>query len=408
MIASSDIRFLGYKNWRGPFWKGSALFKLPEKPSELDIIMDVISHTEGRYYDSYNGYDSCRMTISPIQVCERGQYTGSDLLGYLMGVRGDRDLIKPIDDFGKEHGFIFTQDAKKRWRFHFLDERGSVDRDSELSQLVWRNSDGQKDSWTYEDREYAKGFAAAVINVMADPRGHRAQRDWLAKRVKLYAFKHAATLVKEAPDTPVGKALVAGLLSFCINNPSWAAKHCQIADESWKGARWTEDWLVHVMKQCTFGPRVAIYPHRWDAIRPSMEKHFGIDLPDFAADLEKWEVGIVSERPALKQSLSTKEAQWILRHVLFFDLGASGEDGDGVDGVYGKKTKGAVEAVQIICALDEVDGWIGKDTLTVLLGARDAWNDNLSEEQRQEITECARLDGLLIEAMRMKADATAA
>jgi hypothetical protein len=401
MIAAKDVRFLGYKNWRGPFWRGSAPFDLPTNPSEIDVIMDVISKTEGRYHDSYNGYDSCRMTISPIQVCERGQYTGSGLLGHLMGVRGDRDIIKPVEEFGKEHGFVFMPDHKKRWRFHFLDDRGSVDRDSELTQLVWRNSSGKKDDWAFEDREYAKGFAAAVINVMRDPRGHRAQRDWLGKRVKKYAFKHAAKLVKEAPDTPVGKALVAGLLSFCINNPSWAAKHCQIADENWQGARWTEDWLVHVMRQCTFGPRVAIYPHRWDAIRGPMERHFGLDLPDFSADLKKWEASAITDRPVLGKSLSTKEAQWILRHVLFCDLGRSGDNEDGVDGVYGKKTKGAVEAVQVVSGLVEQDGWIGKDTLDVLLVAKEQW-DNLSDDQRLEIEENAVLDMLLIEAMRKK------
>jgi len=382
MIKPEQVGWGRYKNWRGPFWRGQAKFVLPENPTETDIIMDVISHTEGRYHDAYNGYDSCRCTISPIQVCERGQYSASALLGHLKTSVGS-SVMKPLDDFGSNHGFTFTKDLKGRWRFRFIDKRGFVDREQEQTQLFWLHSSGKKDNWDPASKTYAKGMAASIINVMSDPSGFFAQREWLSRRVRLYAFKHAKTLVDEAPDTDIGRCLVAGLLSYCINNPSWAAKYSWVADDSWKEKRWTKPWLIHVFSNLTFGPKISLYRHRWNAIRPAMEKHFSFDLPDFAEELQDWDAG---------GSLSVEEAQFILRHMLFFELGPSGPNQDGVDGIYGEKTRSAVESMQRLCHL-EVDGGIGKNTKLVLLGVRDAW-DKLSEDEQKNMTATTKLDVL--------------
>jgi len=257
-----------------------------------------------------------------------------------------------------------------------------VDRESEQTQLFWLRSAGKKGTWDEESKVYAKRMAAAICSTLADSRGVEVQRDWLTKRIRRYAFKHAKVLVEEAPDTPVGKALVAGLLSFCVNNPSWAAKYSKIADESWKGDRWTEDWLIHVFKELTFGPKISIYPHRWDAIRRPLERHFGLNLPDLSSDLKDWNA----------DKIGTKEIQRILRYALLFDLGASGPNGDGVDGIYGKKTKAAVSVVQELCGL-EVDGWVGEETIVVLKGAREAW-DGLSDEHQESILGLGKLNTL--------------
>ena len=54
------------------------------------------------------------------------------------------------------------------------------------------------------------------------------------------------------------------------------------------GEKWSEEWCVSLIKQLTFGPKIGIYPRRYEAIRPVVEKLYGINLPKTVKDLESW------------------------------------------------------------------------------------------------------------------------
>ena len=145
-------------------------------------------------------------------------------------------------------------------------------------------------------------------------------------------------------------AMRAIYLSFAGNLPSVASKQLDLGVKSTDKAKWSKDWCIHIAKQLTFGPKIAIYPHRYKAIRPVVERLYGVDLPDMAEDLKKWTSGMDMEPTepeviydeALKEPTftTTREIQQLL-FDMGYDLGPAG-----VDGWEGRKTKEAVRTFQ--------------------------------------------------------------
>ena len=174
---------------------------------------------------------------------------------------------------------------------------------------------------------------------------------------------------------------MAAYLSFAVNNPTRANKHLGIGMKSFDGAAWTKDWLIHVLKELTFGPRIAIYPHRYDAIRKPLERYYGLDLPDFASELKTWlaDMGmeptsredVLDEDPQDREPTFTtvKEIQGLLISM-GYDLGPSGADGK-----MGDMTKDAVIVFQGTHEL-EPDGIVGPATRKALL---EAWRSQTCE-----------------------------
>jgi peptidoglycan hydrolase-like protein with peptidoglycan-binding domain len=151
---------------------------------------------------------------------------------------------------------------------------------------------------------------------------------------------------------------VAAYLSFAANNPTWANNSLQTAVRATKADPYSEGWLVDVLERLTFAPNVAIYPGRYDKIRPTLERLYGIDLPDFSAQLGG------------KNWLNTEVIQQILVD-LGRDLGASGPNSDGVDGQWGGKSRLGLAEFQRKHGL-EPDGWPDPETNEALLRAREA------------------------------------
>jgi len=135
-------------------------------------------------------------------------------------------------------------------------------------------------------------------------------------------------------------------------------------------AKWSKDWCIHITKQLTFGPKIAIYPHRYKAIRPVVEKLYGVDLPDHADELKKWTQSmemdpvepevIYDEAPKEPTFTTVREIQRLL-FDMGYDLGPSG-----VDGWEGRKTKEAVRTFQGLNGLT-TDGIVGPNTRTKML-----------------------------------------
>lgn len=328
MAQASEMKWGRYQSYEGPFYKGKHRYELPDPPSDNDKIMAVITATEGGRYDAYNGYDRCISTSGLIQWCEAGQYSVSDMLGKV--AEKARELIAPVDVLAESSNLSFKKNARGRWRFFFLDERGEVNRRNEQRQMFLLNSAGKRGTWDDTSREYSKKWAAAISTVWESETAQSIQKEYTARRLFGFAMPAARRVLDQAPSTPVGRAFVAAYLSFAANNPTWANKHLQKALND-LGSPWSIDWFIGVLKELTFGPKVTIYPHRYKAIRPVLEKLYWIDLPDMVEELRKWE----GDQPH-RFFYDTKEIQEALI-TLGFDLGPWGADGS-----YGKKTTEAV------------------------------------------------------------------
>lgn len=332
MITPEQIGWASYQTYEGPFFRGTARFQLPLRPNRDDRIMAVITATEGGTWNAINMYDSCICTAGLIQFCERFHLV-SKLLG---AIAEHSPKTLSLDGPGKH---TFARDSRGRWRFSTED--GVIDTPQEQREFFLR-CDGHKGSWTDEARAHAKQWAVALSETLAQPEAIAVQKRFTAAKLFSFVLPRAKAVIDAAPETPAGQAFVAAYLSFAANNPTWADRHLHIAMGASKAERYSEAWLADVLRQLTFGPTVTIYPHRYNAIRPVLERLYGVDLPDVSDDLQ-------NRMPA-------EEVQAILV-LLGYELGASGPGGDGIDGIYGRKTKAAVTDFQRRHGID-ADGWV--------------------------------------------------
>ena len=328
MVAASNIQWSRYKGYEGPFFRGVQRFELPARPTEEDRVLAVITATEGGAYDSYNGYDGQICSLGLIQVTERAYYSVSAMLGALY--KHDKDMLASMDSELARKNLSFKPNHRGRYRFHFRDARSEVDTAEEQKQMFFFRSDGTKGSWDEASKIYATQMAAAICNVFSHHQAREHQKKYMAERVRAYAFGNSKSVIKSAPDTDLGRAFVAAYLSFAINNPTRANKHLSIALKSSRHVRWGFDWLLDVLRELTFGPKIAIYPHRYDAIRKPLEQLYNLNLPDFADELEGWG----------QFKFDALEIQQALL-ALNYDLGPSGADGQ-----YGKKSRAAMFAFE--------------------------------------------------------------
>jgi len=359
MIETKNIGWAAYDVYEGPFYLGKSKFVMPDNPVLSDKILATITATEGGSWNAVNMYDRCICTVGLIQWCEGGQYSVSDMLG--MAAERSASLLSPLNNIMAHARVEFKKNAKGRYRFFFQDERGEVDRADEQQQLFLRGS-GRKKTWTEDNKNYAKVWAAGLAEVYAEPNAIVTQRDYTVPRLYNFALPTAMELFKapEAKGSPIGQAFICAYLSFAANNPARADASLKDAIKTWNtqnGPVWSPRWFNHILERLTFASGVTIYPHRYDAIRPVLEKLFGIDIPDRSEQLH----GL----------LSPIEIQILLVHKLKYDLGKSGANGDGVDGQWGKKSTAALADFERRNNLDG-DGLPDAATNAVLLKVRDA------------------------------------
>jgi hypothetical protein len=338
-----DLSWGTYKEYEGPYYLGSAKYVLPANPTVQEEILSVVTATEGGAYDAFNGYDRCIVTAGVIQMCEAGMFGVSDLLGYLAST--NRNWIGPLEARCTGLAIDFKPNAKGRWRFHFRDARSEVDTLEEQQQLFLLRANGKKGYWDDASKEYARRWAAAIINTLVDKRTHRAQAAWCAKKLEKFCTVPAQNILKSAESSPYPRAhfqvLKAAFISFAANNPLRAETDLKLALRHLGGNPFdlcSAEGLREALWCLTFNSNVAIYPGRYNKIRPVLERLYAVDLPDFAGELRGIPVW------------DTVEVQLALLR-LGYSLGPRG-----ADGAWGAKSKAALQAFEQAAGLVVTDG----------------------------------------------------
>ena len=247
--------------------------------------------------------------------------------------------MKPALDLSES---ILRKNTNGKWRFFYFDKVRpfeEVDTLDEQRMLFCRGS-GEKETWTAENKLYAKTWAACVAEVWKDPENQTIQRKYTADRLSrfLRPAAHQVFLNMNVEGSPVLEASYAAYLSFAVNNPTRAEKHLLIALNRWNGG-YEGTWLDVMLKELTYGPGIAIYPARYHAIKPVLEKLYDVKLFEGVGEISEWMV-----RHAIKP-MDVREAQELLINA-GYDLGPWGADGK-----FGKKTKAAICALQHSCGL---------------------------------------------------------
>jgi len=361
MTTPSDIGWGSYQQYEGPFFRGKFPFAISDvdqtavgsgsdKPLDPRLLA-VVTATEGGRYDAINMYDRCIVSVGLIQWCEAGQYSVSGLLGRIV----DRDpaLLGPLGPAFAASNAEFKKNAGGKYRFFFRngDEVNSADKQREL---FFKNSSGLKGGWQDEQKTHAKLWAVCLADMLAQPAARIVQVEHTLPKLVNFCMPEAKKILFEGslPSEGLVGAVRAAYISFAANLPAVANTHLKQAVTDSKSDKWSLEWSIDVLRQLTFGPKISIYPHRYKAIRPVLERLYGVDLPDLAEDLLGDGQATTAEGPDLH---SVEGIQTALIK-LGFDLGPSGADGH-----MGIRTKKAISEFQSAHQLTP-DGVLGPKT----------------------------------------------
>ncbi len=345
-----NIRWGSYKGFEGPWYPGNQSFSLPDSPTFAEEVLAVITATEGGHWDAINRYDSCIDTQGLIQWCNRAPQRSVDGLYEALHAH-DPDLLSPVKQFFADRQFSFNKGC-------WYQGAAQIDTPSEQHRLYFLNASGMSGSWDDSSKDYAKRALEAAVAVWQSSEARRIQAEWTIKRLNWFLVSdEVKQAFKEAPDNSFGRAFKAMYWSFAANNPmKAAAAFMRFQEEEGHLVQpWTSAWLVESSYYLTFDPGITIYPHRYNKIRPVLERLYGVDLPDYADTLKK-QFGQVSS----KVFLDPAELQRALL-ALGYDLGPRG-----ADGVAGNKTKEALRAFERDMGVDHPDGEVDVDTSRLL------------------------------------------
>ncbi len=364
MTTAEQVGWGKYLQYEGPFFRGTVGFKLASNPTDAWKVMATLTATEGGHADAVNMYDRMINTVGYCQWGEAGTYAVSGLLGYIIENKPELlGLLQPALDAA---GAKFRKNVNSKWRFVFNDARGEVDNLQEQQGLFLLHSKGTKGTWDDTSKAFAKQWAACQATLLSDPDAQNLQVQWSLPRLRLFAYGSAKTDLW-GENTPASDGIAGAAraiyLSFAANLPAVAMAQYTAFSSSTQEQMWSEGWLIGLCKQLTFGPNIAIYPHRYNAIRPVVEKLYGLDLPDFAEELKTWQaendIEVCTYPGAPPSFTTTMEIQTELV-AEGFDLGPVGPDG-----VFGPKTLAALMSFQQANGLT-ADGVVGPKTRTAL------------------------------------------
>ena len=346
-----NVRWGSYGAYEGPWYPGTQSFSLPANPTFADEVLAVITATEGGHWDAINRYDSCIDTQGLIQWCNRAPQCSVDGM-YAALQAHDPALLTPVLGFFEARGYGFADG-------HWKGQEGPVDTPAEQLLLYFLGASGRKGTWDTASKTYAQRAVAAAVEVWQDPRARVVQAAWTVKRLDWFLLTDAKKLFAAAPDTAVARAFKAMYWSFAANSPKKAAEALAIFLVDTGGSDlWTEQWLVGVAKYLTFTPGISIYPHRYDKIRPVLEKLYGVNLPDFAAELQAWQA-----KNQFRLFFQPVELQRALQ-ALGYDIGPQGADGS-IDA----KTTAALKDFEADLGVAVPDGLVDPKTAELLEAA---------------------------------------
>lgn len=371
MVTLHDVRWGEYLDYEGPWFPGDVPYVMPSNPTEADRAIAVLGSTESGHLDAVNMYDRCIVSTGLIQFCEAVQQSTSALLGAIVTASGGSVVDVPILAHQLAAcGASFAKNANGRWRF-LLDSFGEVNTLAYQQTLFLQNSTGKKGSWNDDSKAYAKQWVVTLATVLEGETAQKVQVDFTLARLMGFVLPEALAQVfrtqpGQAPPAPVDEweaALRAAYLSFAANNPSIANRMVEQFFANTMSLK-SKDICIGLLKQLTFGPKITIYPARYNAIRPVLETLFHIDLPDFAQELQMWQLDAnIDPNAPSDQRLDSVLAVQEALVSLGFDVGPAGTDGK-----MGAKTRSAIMQFQMANHL-EADGLVGAATRAAMLAA---------------------------------------
>lgn len=287
VVSPKIIKWGFYKSFEGPYHLGHLKFQLPNNPNEAHKRLAVVTATEGGAYDSVNMYDQCIISNGLIQWCEANYFLTSRML-HSVCEAGSKNAVllalKPALDFSCAE---FKKNKNGQWRFF----ANGVEVTTVVQQQdLFLGCNGKKGSWTESNKVKAKLWASCFANIWDDSLARSVQNTYTASRLTSFVLKESKNILWDGTDDEGYRgALRAAFISFSANNSVWANKHLLIAVKNLQSPKWSQAWCTGVLKELTFGPNVAIYPKRYNKIRPVLETQWiEVEFPKTFKQLKEW------------------------------------------------------------------------------------------------------------------------
>jgi len=312
MTKVEDISWGSYQEYEGPFYRGKVKFVLPINPTINDKRLAAITAVESGHYDAINMYDRMIVSVGLIQFGEANIYSVSKLLGVICESGLEGVVQKHLKRALQSSNATFKKNNKGIWKF-FVD---NVEVNNlSAQQKLFLCCDGRKGSWTDEKKLHAKTWAASIASVLEDPQTIEIQKKYTCDRFMGFVMADARkSLFDDKTSLPWADATRTIYLTFAINLPRIAGE--MFSSTKFIGEKWSQEWCISLIKRLTFGPNIRIYPERYDAFRPVIERLYGIELPKKSKNLNEWKrsepVVIVSEMPKLNNHLIDELNQIII------------------------------------------------------------------------------------------------
>ena len=365
MTSIDKIMWGSYKEYSGPFYRGSKKLTLAENPDFLDEAVYVFSSTEG-CIDSVNMYDKCIVSVGCAQWCEG--FTGGfvELIGLLAAPRktGGNDtkgydyVIKKLRRALNRSSAVLKKNKDGDWNFFFKNEDGTETEVITLEQKrkLYLNATGKKADWSKESKLHAKVWAHCIVGLWAESWTHTVQLKFTKDRMLNFALSDAKKILFGDPSLETNDSRIrcirAAYLSYAGNNPKKANDNLRIASFNSIHEKWSDAWLIDVLGQLTFGANTPdIYPHRYDAIVDELVQLYSLDLPKNHKQLKLY------YEEFLNVSRAKTEVQEPLKSLGLYD-GA-------IDGLLGDKTRRAIHRLQHVTGIP-VNGSPNEETIVAI------------------------------------------
>jgi hypothetical protein len=291
MVTIKDIGWGSYGGYEGPRYIGGKKFVLPENPSFEEKVMSVVSASEGNA-SSINMYDRAIISVGFIQWIELGQYSVSDMIGYIAEMWGIDFVNSKLSPGLTMSKATFKKTPRGKWRFHILDPNGkevAVETEA-LSRYLFCKNSGKVGTWTEINKLWAKAWAACIAELFETDEAVQAQVEWTVPQLRArFVLAQGKAIVFSEGSSYEGYAgaLKALLIAYGVNLPAIAEKTIAAAASRSKFPKWTKQWCLDLMHDLALTSGVAIWPGRYDYKRPVLERAFGITLPKNQLELSK-------------------------------------------------------------------------------------------------------------------------
>ncbi len=341
------IKWGSYREFEGPYHFGNKRFLLNEKSDLLEKLIFITSATEGGTFNAVNMYDSCILTLGMIQYCEK-----VGLVTRMLGGCASINFEKTNNFLKKLPIPLTINDIGNKWVLK--DDDGKlINTPNEMRRVYFNNSSGLKDGWSQSQKDFSIEVCKVFSEILSDDDMITGQLNFTKTRLLSFISPKSRVIIfNNMSDNGWEGALKALFTSYSMNLPAVADRMLQktMSENKWDKMSDKEKFM-ELSYNMIFNSNVDIWPHRYEKIKPHLEKIFSIEVPDIGDISSSFKNNKLSTIEGIQNFLIKKG----------YDLGPAG-----ADGVMGNKTKEAIKAFQILNRLVP-DGIVGPKTKEIMM-----------------------------------------